>query len=244
MDQQRAGYGLQPVRTRATHELVLQQIETAINLGRFKPGDRLPTERDLADMLRVSRTTVREAISILEGQGVIEVRRGRNGGAVVLEVVHTKAQLKKLLRANRDELQDTFDFRVAIESAAARLAAERRTKSDIANLQGLIGGLDAVVENKARLPGSARFAQFQNLDSQFHLAIGQAARSQRLSAAILDSRSAMFLPVGAVFADLEPTANELHDQVVTAIIDQDGDAAARLMAHHINGTRATVEAWL
>lgn len=244
MDQRREDFGLQPVRSRATHELVFQQIETAINLGRFRPGDRLPTERDLADMLHVSRTTVRGAIAILEEQGVLEVRRGRNGGAVVLEVVRTKSEVKKLLRANRDELQDTFDFRVAIESSAARLAAQRRTHSDIARLQGLIEMLDAVVENKAGLSGSARFAQFHNLDSQFHLAIGQAARSQRLSTAILDSRLAMFLPVGAVFADLEPTANELHDQVVAAIIDQDGDAAARLMARHIDGTRATVDAWL
>jgi GntR family transcriptional repressor for pyruvate dehydrogenase complex len=239
-----SAYGLQPVRARATHELVLQQIETAINLGRFRPGDRLPTERDLADMLHVSRTTVREAMAILEGRGIIEVRRGRNGGAVVKDVVRTKAQLKKLLRANRDQLRDTFDFRVAVESQAARLAAERRTKSDIATLRALMQGLSDVVENTAGLIGSARFATFQNLDSQFHMAIAHAAGSQRLATAILDARSAMFLPVGAVFTDLEPTANELHEQVVEAIVDQDAEAAARLMAEHINATRATVEAWL
>ncbi len=239
-----APYGLQPVRARATHELVLQQIETAINLGRFRPGDRLPTERDLADMLRVSRTTVREAMSVLEGQGVIEVRRGRNGGAVVRDVVRTKAELKRLLRANRDQLRDTFDYRVAVESAAAGLAAQRRTKADMKNLRTLVGMLAAVVENEAKLTGSARFAHFQNIDSQFHLAIAQAADSPRLAAAILESRSAMFLPVGAVFANLEPTANELHEQVVAAIVEGDSDKAASVMSEHIGVTRAVVEAWL
>ncbi|MFC6236401.1 FadR/GntR family transcriptional regulator [Longivirga aurantiaca] len=237
-------YGLQPVRTRSAHELVLQQIETAINLGRFRPGDRLPTERDLADMLHVSRTTVREAIAVLENRGVIEVRRGRNGGAIVLDVVRTKADLRKLLRANRDQLRDTFDFRVAVESAAARLAAERRTAADIDTLRRLVDMLSLVVESPAEVSGSARFAQFQNLDSQFHLAIAHAAGSQRLATAILESRSAMFLPVGAVFTDLEPTANDLHEAVVEAIVAADGDEAARVMAEHINVTRSTVEGWL
>jgi len=237
-------FGLEPVRVVATRELVLEQIQTAINLGRFLPGDRLPTERDLADMLHVSRTTVREAIGVLQGRGVIEVRRGRTGGLIVREVLRTRADLKKLVRANRDQLRDTFDYRVAVESAAAALAAERRTRGDLATLRGLVALLSSIVEQEVELTGASHVAQFLNADSQLHVAIAKSARSSRLAAAIVETRSAMFLPVGAVFTKLEPTANHLHEQVVDAIAMRDSNLAGQLMAEHINATRATIEKWL
>lgn len=237
-------YGLQPVRVMATHELVLEQIRTAINLGRFRPGDRLPAERDLAAMLHVSRTTVREAITLLEKEGVVAVRRGRGGGIVVQGTVRSRAELKKLLRANRDQVRDVFDFRVAVESASARLAAERRTQSDIDTMRRLVEAMAAIIDDRARVTGPATFALFQNFDSQFHLAIAKAAGSLRLAKAVLESRSDMFLPVGTVFADLEPNANDLHMAVVDAIVASDADAAARYLAEHINRTRAYIEALL
>ena len=239
-----SSHGLVPVRLMATHELVLDQIQTAINLGRFRPGDRLPPERDLADMLRVSRTTVREAVAVLESQGVIEVRRGRNGGLIVRELSPTRADIRKRLRAHRDQLQDIFDYRVAVESAAAALAAERRTAVDVTTLRRLVDSLAVIVDDAVDHPDSGAFPHFQDIDSQLHLAIAKAGRSPRLAAGILEARSAMFLPVGAVFARIEPSANLLHQQVVDAIDAGDADAASNLMAQHINGTRATVEAWL
>jgi len=239
-----AAFRLSPVRLMATHELVLEQIETAINLGRFRPGDRLPSERDLADMLHVSRTTVREAIAVLEARGVVEVRRGRTGGLIVREVHLSPPELRRLLRANRDQLRDIFDYRVAVESAAAGLAAERRTAQDLRLMRKLSATLNALVDTHDSEQAAATFAQFQDVDSQFHLVIARAARSSRLARSILKARAAMFLPVGAVFAGLEPTANELHEQIVEAIEAKDAELASTLMAEHINGTRATVEAWL
>ena len=228
----------------ATHELVLDQIQTAINLGRFRPGDRLPPERDLADMLRVSRTTVREAVAVLESQGVVEVRRGRNGGLIVRELSPSRADIRKRLRAHRDQLRDIFDYRVAVESAAAALAAERRSAADVTTLRRLVDSLAVIVDEASEQSDGSPFPPFQDVDSQLHLAIAKAARSPRLAAGILEARSAMFLPVGAVFSQIEPSANLLHEQVVDAIDDGDADRAASLMAQHINGTRATVDSWL
>ena len=236
-------YGMVPVRLMATHELVLEQIQTAINLGRFAPGDHLPPERDLASMLHVSRTTVREAIAILEERGVVEVRRGRSGGLIVREAYSTPSDLRKLLRAQREEVRDTFDYRVAVESAAARLAAERRTAADVKTLRRLLTQLDDAIADHSD-DGGHGYVRFQHLDSQFHLAIANAARSTRMARSILEARSAMFLPVGAVFAKPVPTANDLHEQVVDAIAERDGDRASDIMAAHINGTRATIESWL
>jgi DNA-binding FadR family transcriptional regulator len=228
----------------ATHELVLEQIQVAINLGRFQPGDRLPAERELAAMLHVSRTTIREAITLLEKEGIVAVRRGRGGGIVVREPVRSRAEIKKLLRANRDQIRDVFDYRVAVESASARLAAQRRSQSDIDTMRRLVEAMAAIIADRVRVTGPATFTMFHNFDSQFHLAIARAAGSPRLAKAVLESRSDMFLPVGAVFADLDPGSNDMHMAVVEAIIAADGDAAARHVTDHINQTRAYLDALL
>lgn len=240
-------FGLIPVRSLATHELVLEQIRTAINLGRFQPGDRLPTERDLAEMFEVSRTTVREAVAVLEGESVIEVRRGRTGGLIVREASLTRKEYVQRLRQSRAELLGIFDLRVAVESAAAGLAAQRRTAKDLARLRRLLRAMGAI-ETSAReseeAGGPSSFSRFRGIDSQFHLAIAEAARSPRLAETIVAARGAMFHPIGAVFVKIEPSAHELHEAVVDAIDDRDHDRAAALMGAHIEATRATVEAWL
>lgn len=74
---------LVPVRQIPAHELVVDQMRRALELGQFRPGDRLPTERELSEMLDVSRTTVRTAVAVLEREGLIAVRRGRGGGFTV-----------------------------------------------------------------------------------------------------------------------------------------------------------------
>ncbi len=76
---------LDPVATVPAYELVLEQLRRSINLGHFGPGDKLPPERDLARQLGVSRTTVREAVRVLEGEALVEVRRGSTGGITVLQ---------------------------------------------------------------------------------------------------------------------------------------------------------------
>src|SRR4029079_3166877 len=75
---------LGPVATIPAYELVLEQLRRSIQLGHFLPGDKLPPERDLARQLGVSRTTVREAVRVLEGEGAVEIRRGSAGGIVLL----------------------------------------------------------------------------------------------------------------------------------------------------------------
>ena len=118
----------------------------------------------------------------------------------------------------------------------------------------LIGRRPDIVASRWRIEASARdgeeadgpssFSRFRDIDSQFHLAIAEAARSPRLAEAIVAARGAMFHPIGAVFVKLEPSANELHEAVVDAIDERDREQAAALMGAHIESTRATVVAWL
>jgi DNA-binding FadR family transcriptional regulator len=235
---------LQPVQLVLAHELVLEQIRTALALGRYRAGDTLPRERDLAEMLQVSRPPVREALAVLANEGVIEIRRGRNGGLFVTGRSADEGSMLRLLRENRERLRETYDFRVVIESAAARFAAQRRTRAELAELRGYVAEMQRLSDQLAEQHDAKLLGDFFAVDNDFHLGIAHASRNDWLAKATLAARIEMFRPIGAIFERLEPQANHLHEQICTAIADKDGEAAARYMSEHIEETRTSIESWL
>jgi GntR family transcriptional regulator, transcriptional repressor for pyruvate dehydrogenase complex len=225
--------------------LVVDQIRRALELGRFKPGDKLPTERELSEMLDVSRTVVRAAMTILDRDGLVSVKRGRNGGVTVEAPPRDEASARRMMRDNRVSLRNAFDYRVIVESGAARLAAERRRAADVTQLRKLLGAMDAhIARALADTTSPHLITEWQSLDSAFHLKIAEACRNEYLFDAVANARRAMWLPVGAIFHHVEPNANDFHDAIVEAIEDRDSDRAALTMTDHINTTRQTVESWL
>lgn len=216
------------------YELVLDQLRRSIDQGHFAPGDKLPPERDLARQLGVSRTTLREAVRVLEGERSVEVRRGSTGGIIVRRQPARPARL----RARLKEFDEIIDFRLAVEPMAARLAAERRTKTDVAALARALARLDRLAAHGAE----GRFGDWLRADSEYHLLIGKAARNALLSKAIETGRAGMFNPVGAVWGRLEEAAHAQHEQILAAIAAGDGARAAAAMTTHIEGTRADIAA--
>lgn len=233
-----------PVRQIAAHELVLDQMRRALELGQFRPGDRLPTERELAEMLQVSRTTVRAAVTVLEHEGLIAVRRGRAGGYTVQAPVYDAAKMRLEMQHNRRAVRDAFDYRVIVEAGAARLAAVRRRSADVTELRKLLDGMDAALHAGLNDQSAQRVTAFQTLDSAFHLKIAQAAQNAAVLEAVSDARRRMWLPVGAIFGRLEPNANDFHESILQAVEDHEPELAAERMTAHINDTRRTVESWL
>jgi GntR family transcriptional regulator, transcriptional repressor for pyruvate dehydrogenase complex len=239
-----SGPRIEPVQLVLAHELVLEQLRTALALGRFRAGDTLPRERDLAEMLKVSRPPVREALAVLANEGVIDIRRGRGGGLFVTGRSVDEASKVKLLRENRQRLRETFEYRIVIESAAARYAAQRRTRSELAGLRGMVTDMQRLSDSLAQHHDAKQLGEFLAVDNDFHIGIAEASGNDWLAKATLAARIEMFRPVGAVFDRLEPQANHLHAQIFTAIADKDGDAAARWMSEHIAETLASIESWL
>jgi DNA-binding FadR family transcriptional regulator len=224
------------IRAPASYELVVDQIRRAIQIGRFLAGEKLPSERELADQLGVSRTTVREAMRVLQGEGMIETRRGRSGGAVVIAPETTPAERRQVVRRRLAELENVFDYRLAIEPAAARLAAERRTRADIATLRETLAVLRAVASTP-EAEGLSPVSRFFATDAEFHDRIAQVTRNPLLVQAISDARAAMFLPVGGVFTALHPDANSGHEEIFAAIESADAQGAERAMTEHVELTR-------
>jgi GntR family transcriptional repressor for pyruvate dehydrogenase complex len=239
-----ANNNLGPIRQIAAHELVLDQIRRSMDLGQFRPGHHLPTERELAEMLDVSRTTVRTAVAVLEREGRIAVRRGRGGGFLVLEPTYDATEAKRELKRNKTAVRDAFDFRVIVETGAARLAAERRRAADIPQLGDLVRRMSETIDAAREAPSTALITDFRLLDSAFHLGIAQATGNDQLVRSVEQARSTMWLPVGAIFGHIEDNANDHHADILDAIRAKDPDLAAATMAAHINDTRRTIESWL
>jgi DNA-binding FadR family transcriptional regulator len=123
-----------------THEAVADTIRRQIVLGRFKVGDRLPTEEDLTEQFEVARTTLREALRVLESQGLIEIRRGRNGGPVVTEPPSgaTAESMALLLQMKSTTIGEIDQVRHLIESQIVRDLTRTRNRDDIATLRSII----------------------------------------------------------------------------------------------------------
>lgn len=227
---------LAPVIAPPAYELVLEQLRRSLQLGHFLPGEKLPPERDLAKQLGVSRTTVREAVRVLEGEGAVEIRRGSTGGIVVLERPVRAADLRQRLR----EFEEITDFRLAVETMAARLAAERRTRADLAALDRAFGMLETIARDGAE----GYVSTWARADTAYHLLIARVARNEHLQKAVENGRAAMFIPVGTVWGRLEQHAHDQHAEIQKALHDADGDRAAAAMAAHIEATRTDVRAVL
>src|SRR5512140_3282924 len=129
-----------PVRpARASHDIVLQ-IKNQIFTGRIPAGNRLPSENELCEQFGVSRTTVRDALRVLESQGLVEIKVGAGGGAFVSEPRHetVSESLSNMLKMNSMNIEELAEARMVIETAIAALAAKRATAKDIAAIEEAI----------------------------------------------------------------------------------------------------------
>lgn len=119
---------------------LVDQIQAAIMDGRLKPGDRLPSQRELVALFQTSRASIREALRVLEHKGLIEIKLGVSGGAVV-KTPGTEPitdVLTLLLQQKRVSVDQLTEFRESIEGDVAALAAERATDDDILHLEDIL----------------------------------------------------------------------------------------------------------
>src|SRR3954462_16004418 len=124
------------------YAVVVEHLRRAIMLGTYAPGDKLPPEREHAERLGVSRVTLREAVRVLEGEGLVEVRRGAGGGTLVRASNVARADARRQLRRRLDTILAPQEFRLAIEPLAAARAAQHRTKAAVAELHRTIAAFE------------------------------------------------------------------------------------------------------
>ena len=124
-----------PVKKTRVYEEIVAKIKDMIDKGRFKSGDQLPVERELAEVFRVSRSSVREAIRSLESQGLLESRQG-NGTYIAKHPVESLVTpLASIICSEKDGQRELFEMRRLIEPQLASLAAERATEEEILQME-------------------------------------------------------------------------------------------------------------
>jgi DNA-binding FadR family transcriptional regulator len=227
-----------PVRTGNPFEETVERLLQAIKLGVVVPGDRLPSERDLAARLNVSRVTLREAIHALAEAGYVESRRGRYGGTFVNERLPKprRTPAKKLARELGDGLDDALTLRAALEVGAAEAAAVRSlTPAEQEHLRRCLAETSA-----------ATLSDYRRFDSRLHLAIAEVTGSPSLTSATADVRMRLNELLDAIpllERNIEHS-NEQHQAVVDAILAGDPMAARQAMQEHLSGTAALLRAFL
>lgn len=219
-----------PVRLASAVDEVTDRLLTAVALGDFLPGERLPGERDLARMLGVSRSTVQAALGRLRLAGVVETRRGRSGGAFVLAswAATSGAAVQRTLGDRRPELEQLLDLRGLVEGMVARVAAERRTPADVERLRAALSAFE-----RARTPTEEHAA-----DTAIHAAVLAATGNQQVTALSAD----LLARVGSGFA-IEPYSREVysralaeHTALVTAVVEGAAETADRVAREHFSMT--------
>lgn len=162
----------QQVKQNRVFQDVVAQIQEAILQGKIMPGSRLPAERELTDIFKASRGTLREALRVLEQKGLISIKTGVKGGAVVnTPTTHPVSEsLDLLIRYQRVSLRDLAEFREGVEGMVAAMAAKRASKEDLHSLKGLLK--EAGVCLKQGTPG---WEAFIRIDNQIHMALAKMA---------------------------------------------------------------------
>lgn len=215
----------QPVRPPTTFEETVERLGTAIKLGLLTPGTKLPAERRLAEELRISRSTLRHALTTLVQSGHLVVHRGRSGGTFVAErppLVESGAEpLGETARA-------TLDLRVAVETGATVLACERGESDDLDRLDDLV----------AKMAAADRFEEYRRADIRFHIGVAEAARSPRLVTMMTEVQGQMtgLIALIAHPAEVLTHSNSQHRRLVALLRRRDADGAVGLMRAHIEGT--------
>lgn len=212
---------------------IASQLVELIEIMKLLPGDKLPPERQLAEMLSVSRPSLREALHILQAQGLVQIKHGQ--GSYVQEPLVAQ-ELRASMMSTAHGLNELFDAREVLEVPASKWAASKATKEDIRLLRTTLNQIDTATSSDP-----IDYDQLQILDAKFHLTIvgiaGNRFINQTLN--VLQDVMQMSMETTLKVSGRSEISRLEHHQILEAIEAGDGDLAARLTLKHINGARKT-----
>ncbi|WP_448388329.1 FadR/GntR family transcriptional regulator [Microbacterium aurum] len=221
---------LSPMKVPKASDVLAHELRERILEGEYAAGAGLPAERELVSQTGMSRTTVREALRILEVQGLIRIKAGRTGGAFVQqpgqEVMISTVGL--LVRGQRIRLSSLLETREAIEPYCARLAALHRTTEDLERLE----------DRALRVADPSHdLAGFLDANIEWHNEVARASHNELLAGLMTGLSHAIRAGTDdEAFVDeaVRATAARAHEGVMRAIRAGDGDAAFRRMNRHVH----------
>jgi GntR family transcriptional repressor for pyruvate dehydrogenase complex len=227
---------LKPVEKKKAYEDIVQQIRTLIEAGKLKRNDHLPSERDLSETFRVSRTTVREAIRTLESMKLLQSRQG-DGTYVVASSEESLIQpLAVALFNEKDDIRDIFYIRKIIEPHVAELAAENATPQEIEEMERILQQQEESIGHGENIIET---------DSAFHSLMVKATTNrvmERLIVVLIDllKQSREKYLTEDEHDERAKRSLEGHHRVLSAVKKGDGDAARKSMLQHLEDIEAII----
>jgi GntR family transcriptional repressor for pyruvate dehydrogenase complex len=210
-------------------DILADSLRERILGGEFAEDTPLPPERELVVQTGMSRTTVREALRILEVQGLVRIKTGRSGGAYVQkpgqESVASSVGL--LIRGREIRMDSLLETRESIEPHTARLAAKYRTEEDLVRLEAA---------NEAIAAGGS-LPSFLQANVDWHIAVATASHNELLTGFMLALSRAIYASTdnkGFIDEEVRATTVRAHRTITAAIRDRDPEAAQRRMGRHVH----------
>lgn len=217
---------LSPVVAQKVTDLIADQIRQRIFSGEYRTGDPLPSEAELIVQTASSGTSVRGALRILETEGLIRMKQGRSGGAIVQIPGEQELEttMNQLIRAQDISLPELLGMQDAIEPLCARLAALHRTDED---LEAISTALSSIVEHRGDVPS------LLEAHSAWHVAVARASHNELLSGLMIALVHWIHVATQEGNVYVAPVASTAYEQITLAVQAKDGSAAFARMKEHI-----------
>lgn len=230
-----------PIKPKKVSTQIAEQIRSSILAGEFNPGEKLPPERELADMFGVSRPSVREALNILTSSGLVETYQG--GGTLVRSLVENSAgmPLTELIRIDGDRALDVIEVRKGMESWTAWYAATRALPEDIRRIEAVVDGMAKNLED---------LKHSEDLDAHFHMLVARATHNvvwshmmQSIFEAMQEFQRDVWRAVYLTEEDQRLLYNH-HLKVYEMIRDRNADGARDAMLEHLDFAQKRCSAYV
>ncbi|MCP4023217.1 MAG: FadR family transcriptional regulator [Desulfobacteraceae bacterium] len=210
---------------------VVEQVQDAIISGKLKPGTRLPAERELKDMFNTSRGTLREALRVLEQKGLIEIKLGVSGGAIVKQIDAEPIieSLALLIRSGEISPHHLAEFRMKLEGGLVELATNRATKEEINEMEALWQQAKDCYDRED-------FESFLKADEKMHTMLGKMTKNpvfRFIQKTIHDNIHEYYDEYLAM--DKDRTMENLNDfeKIIQAIKNKDDQTASAIIQDHV-----------
>lgn len=230
----------QPVVTEniSRSERIVGQIKSLILEGKLKQGDKLPPERELAEILNVSRTSVREAIKTLSAMGLVVIRKGHGVFITQANLESVINRMGDALFISRDEIEQLFEVRKVLETQAAEWAAQRATEEEIFHINSLVLEAKAACEQP-----DAKAEVMAGYDKAFHNAVIKASHNSivgMLNNGLLEALAKVRAKTMKVPGRLIQSILD-HEEIAKAIMSRDGQRAKKAMYAHIESVEKSIK---
>lgn len=217
---------------------VLEVLRSSILSGKLKPGERLPSERELAKLLNVSRASVREALKLLAAQGMIKIVHGQGAFVSTENTDNLVRKLFEVQKADHKTIKDIMEIRRVLEVKAAEWAAKRASQEQLIQLRELI----ETTKNRVSSKNKDIFFILIEHDTTFHTMISEFTRNvvlvnlmSKLLDFLVEIRSHTLKIEGRQIKSLKE-----HEKIAEAVINRDPEKASKFMEEHLRSVEKDV----